>query len=59
MLFEYPNELEGGTYLDWTHGIVEEVIILKTITKFKVIYLVINLHNGENTQSQLLFCEEL
>ena len=36
MLFEYPNELEGGTYLDWTRGIVEEVIILKTITKFKV-----------------------
>ena len=36
MLFEYPNELEGGTYLDWTHWIVKEVIILKTITKFRI-----------------------
>ena len=36
MLFEYPNELEGGTSLDWTHGIVQEVIVFKTITKFKV-----------------------
>ena len=25
MLFEYPNMLEGGTYLDWAHGIVEDV----------------------------------
>ena len=26
MLFEYPNALEGGTYLDWAHGIVEDVV---------------------------------
>ena len=32
MVFKYPNELEGGTSLDWTHGIVQEVIVFKTIT---------------------------
>ena len=26
MLFEYPNTLEGVTYLDWAHGIVEDVV---------------------------------
>ena len=26
MLFDYPNEIEGGTYLDWAHGVVKEVI---------------------------------
>ena len=36
MLFEYPNEIEGGTYLNWTHGVVDEVIILKTVKKIKV-----------------------
>ena len=30
MLFEYPNTLEGGTYLDWAHGIVENVVNKKT-----------------------------
>ena len=36
ILFEYLNELQWGRYLDWTHAVVQEVIILKTITKFKV-----------------------
>ena len=30
MLFEYPNTLEGGTYLDWAHGIVENIVNTKT-----------------------------
>ena len=36
MSFEYPNEIEGGTYLNWTHGVVDEVIVLKTVKKIKV-----------------------
>ena len=34
--FEYPNEIKGGTYLNWTHGVVDEVIVLKTVKKIKV-----------------------
>ena len=30
MLFEYPNDVEGGTYLDWAHGVVKEVKNEKT-----------------------------
>ena len=30
MLFEYPNTFEGGTYLDWAHGVVEGVVNKKT-----------------------------
>ena len=26
MLFEYPNTLEGGTYLDWAPGIVGDLV---------------------------------
>ena len=26
MLFDYPNEFEGGTYLDWVHVVAKEVI---------------------------------
>ena len=36
MLFEYPNEIGGGTYLDWAHGVVTEVISTKTTHKFRV-----------------------
>ena len=37
MLFEYPNEIGGGTYLDWAHGVVvTDVILTKTTKKFKV-----------------------
>ena len=35
ILFKYPNEIEGGTYLNWSHGVVDEVIILKTVKKVK------------------------
>ena len=30
MLFDYPNEIKGGTYIDWAHGVVEEVINSKS-----------------------------
>ena len=36
MLFEYPNEVGGGTYLDWAHGVVTNVISTKTTKKFEV-----------------------
>ena len=26
MLFEYPNVVEGGTYLDWAYGTVKEIM---------------------------------
>ena len=29
MLFEYPNPVEEGTYLDWAHGTVMDVIGLR------------------------------
>ena len=28
MLFDCPNEIEGGTYVDWAHGVVKEVVIV-------------------------------
>ena len=36
MLFEYPNPVEGGTYLDWAHGTVMDVIVTKTTKKFRI-----------------------
>ena len=36
MLFEYPNEVGGGTYLDWAHGVVTDVISTKTTKKLEV-----------------------
>ena len=36
MLFEYPNPVEEGTYLDWAHGTVMDVIVTKTTKKFRI-----------------------